>query len=75
MKKYRLKIAVHEGTLLSRDIVDHHHQYFWFKYNAMKKFKSDKARYNRIGYQIWYAYLKNLWTGKEILLESNSYER
>lgn len=73
MKKYRLKIAVHEGTLLSRDIVDH--QYFWFKYNAMKKFKSDKARYNRIGYQIWYAYLKNLWTGKEILLESNSYER
>lgn len=72
-KKWRLNIGIHAGTLMSRDVDEP--QYFIFKFRAIKKFKSDRKGYKEIGYKIWYAYLNNLWTGKETCLEKNSYER
>lgn len=70
MSKWTLQIAIHKGTLTSRDIEPT--KEFDSQDAAMVDFQDAKKFYRSIGYQIWYAILTSPDNTKQTL-EQNPY--
>ena len=68
--KYALTIAIHNGTLTSRDIADP--KFFNSEEEAITEWQKARNWYQKIGYMIWFAIIIDP-NGKEIPLESNMY--
>lgn len=68
--KWILQIAIHRGTLISRDIGDQ--RPFDTREKAVKAYQDERKFYARLGYMIWFAYLTDP-DGNKTCLESNSY--
>jgi len=68
--KYTLVIAIHRGTIMSRDI-DNPIE-FDTDVDAMKEFYRARKQYKRFGYKIWFATLTDP-EGNESTLEQNPY--
>ena len=69
-KKYKLVLAIHNGTLMSRDI--EHPKFFDTEEESIIEYKNAKKEYKNIGYMIWFAELTDP-DGNKSYLEQNSY--
>ena len=67
---YKLEIAIHRGTLTSRDVEEPKN--FETYDEAVAEYRKGKAFYRSIGYQIWYATITAP-DGAKTTLEQNSY--
>ena len=69
-QKWTLVVAIHRGTLTSRDVGQP--KEFDTQKEALEEFYSAKKHYRRFGCQIWYATLTDP-QGNESTLEQNPY--
>lgn len=69
-REYTLVIAIHRGTLTSRDVEQP--KRFGTEKEALQELVKARGQYRRLGYQIWFATLTDP-DGNESTLESNPY--